>query len=125
MLSANSAVPVETKSPVKRTDGLIVEVSNGAGRNKLAARMRSYLESKGKSVSYLTNAASFDNQKTVIFYKWDRRAEAEAFAKLLPVPVEFIRINEAFADIRIRLGADILEFDNNVLYAGTMGVPNV
>jgi Tfp pilus assembly protein PilF len=106
-------------------DGPKVELSNGAGRNKLGARMRRYLESKGLNINYLTNAASFDNRRTTIFYKAGNRSAAEAFAKQLPITVEFVEIENHFADIRIRLGADILEFDRNKLYAGTIGEPNV
>lgn len=104
---------------------LMVEVSNGAGRTKLAARMRGYLESKGLNVSYLTNAASFDVERTAVFYKTGQRQVAERFAKQLPISVELVESNENYADIRVRLGADILEFDKNVLYAVAMGERNV
>ena len=102
-----------------------IEVSNGAGRNKLAARMRAYLESKGFKVSYLTNAASFDNRRTTIFYKNGMRAAAERYAKQLPIPVDLVQVDYSFADIRIRLGSDILEFDRKTLYAATTGERNV
>jgi hypothetical protein len=101
-----------------------VEISNGAGRNKLAARMRQFLEGKGLPVSFLTNAASFDNDRTTIFYKPGQRAVAERFAGQLPIAVELVQSNANYADIRIRLGADILDFDKRVLYAAKMGEPN-
>jgi tetratricopeptide (TPR) repeat protein len=103
---------------------LRVEVSNGAGRNKLAARMRSYLEAKGLTVSYLTNAASFDNQSTAIFYKPGMRAEAEQFARQLPVSAELIEMDKYYAHIRVRLGRDMLDFDNNTLYVASRGAPD-
>jgi Tfp pilus assembly protein PilF len=98
-------------APAAAAETLRVEVSNGAGRNKLAARMRSYLESKGLPVSYLTNAASFDNHRTAIFYKPGMRAEAERFAKQLPVSAELVEMDKYYAHIRVRLGGDILNFD--------------
>ncbi|MGH6621592.1 MAG: LytR C-terminal domain-containing protein [Alphaproteobacteria bacterium] len=104
---------------------LKVEVSNGAGRNKLAARMRDYLASKGLAVSYLTNAANFKHRTTAIFYKPGNHAAAQRFAKQLPIPVELVEMNAHYADVLIRLGADILEFDRKTLYAATHGERNV
>jgi hypothetical protein len=111
-------------APAATAETLRVEVSNGAGRNKLAARMRNYLESKGLAVSYLTNAASFDNQRTAIFYKPGMRPEAEQFAKQLPVSVELIEMGKYYAHIRVRLGRDMLDFDNNTLYLASRGAPD-
>jgi tetratricopeptide (TPR) repeat protein len=111
--------------PATPAEALTVEVSNGAGRNRLAARVRGYLESKGLNVSYLTNAASFDNARTAVFFKKGQRQAAERFAKQLPIAADLIESNESYADIRIRLGADILDFDKNVLYAVAMGERNV
>lgn len=104
---------------------LKVEVSNGAGRNKLAARMRAYLTSRGLPVSYLTNAASFRNRTTTIFHKPGQRQAAERFAKQLPIAVELREVTDGYADIRIRLGRDILEFDSRSLYALKHGDRNV
>ena len=111
--------------PAAPAEALTVEVSNGAGRNHLAARVRGYLESKGLNVSYLTNAASFDNARTAVFYKKGQRQAAARIAKQLPIAADLIELNENYADIRIRLGADILDFDKNVLYAVAMGERNV
>ncbi|MPY75145.1 MAG: tetratricopeptide repeat protein [Alphaproteobacteria bacterium] len=104
---------------------LKVEVSNGAGRNKLAARMRDYFTSKGLAVSYLTNAASFKHRTTTIFYKSGNHAAAQRFAEQFPIPVELVEMNGHYADVLIRLGADILEFDSKSLYAATHGERNV
>jgi tetratricopeptide (TPR) repeat protein len=106
------------------TPDLKVEISNGAGRNKLAARLRTYLESKGMPVSFLTNAARFDYSQTTIFYKSGARAAAEKFAAQLPVTVKFVESGAYYADVRIRLGADILTFDKSVLYAAAYGEIN-
>ena len=103
---------------------LVVEVSNGAGRNNLAARTRQHFESRGLQVSYLTNAASYENLTTVIFYKANERELAEQFARQLPVPVRLEEFNDQYPHIRVRLGADILDFDSKRLYATEFGVPN-
>ena len=59
-------------------DQLTIDVSNGAGRDKLAARIRQFYESKGLHVDYITNAASFDHGTTVIFYRegYEKKARA-------------------------------------------------
>ncbi len=87
--------------------------------------MRAYLTSKGLPVSYLTNAASFRNRTTTIFHKPGQRQAAERFAKQLPIAVELREVTDGYADIRIRLGRDILEFDSRSLYALKHGDRNV
>ena len=111
-------------SPTVNPAGLIIEVSNGAGRNKLAARMRTYLEAKGLPVSFLTNAESFRFQHTKIFYKSGNRSVAERFAQQLPIAVQFIEVSGYFSDVRILLGADILNFDSATLFAAKAGGSN-
>ena len=93
----------------------IVEVSNGAGRNKLAARMRRYIESTGQRVGRLTNDASFGHGKTVIFYRKGHAGTAKRLADLLPIPVRLLEAEGQAVDVRIRLGGDVLDFDSNVL----------
>ena len=110
--------------PAVHQASLIVEVSNGAGRNKLAARVRAYFERKGLPVSFLTNAENFGFQHTKIFYKRGERSAAENFARQLPIPVQLIEVSGYFADIRVLLGADILNFDRNTLYAAKTGGSN-
>jgi Tfp pilus assembly protein PilF len=127
-----SASPVQAAVNTPRSDRagmpatlLKIEVSNGAGRSKLAARTRAFLESKGLKVSYLTNAARFDNRHTTVFYKRGQRTTAESYAKQLPITVEFVEVDNVFADIRIQLGADILKFDGRNFDVATIGAPNV
>jgi hypothetical protein len=122
-LAVRSTPPTQ-QAATHANEPLKVEISNGAGRNKLAARMRSYLTSKGLPVSYLTNAASFKNRSTAIFYKPGHRPAAERFAKQLPIAVELHEVTESYADVRIRLGADILEFDTRSLYVAKHGERN-
>jgi tetratricopeptide (TPR) repeat protein len=123
--SVDNLAAATVTPPIVKSAAPKVEISNGAGRNKLAARMRSYLASKGLPAAYLTNAASFKNRSTAIFYKAGHRPAAERFAKQLPIAVELQEVTEGYADIRIRLGTDILEFDNRILYAAKHGERNV
>jgi hypothetical protein len=52
------------------------------------------------------------------------RAEAEQFARQLPVSVELIEMGTYYAHIRVRLGRDMLDFDNNTLYVASKGAPD-
>ncbi|MGI9386255.1 MAG: LytR C-terminal domain-containing protein, partial [Methyloligellaceae bacterium] len=103
---------------------LVVEVSNGAGRYRLAARTRRHFESRDLPVSYLTNAASYDNITTVIFYKKGKRDLAEKFARELPISARLEEYDKQYPHVRIRLGADVLDFDKEKLYATKIGAPN-
>ena len=94
--------------------GLRIEVTNGAGRNKMAARMRSYMDTRGVRVRWLTNAERFDKKKSVIFHRKGFRKEAEALANLLPISIDIVATKGQRADVRLRLGADLLEFDRAI-----------
>ena len=94
--------------------GVRIEVTNGAGRNEMAARMRSYMDTRGVRVRWLTNAKRFDKKKSVIFHRQGFRKEAEALANLLPISVGIVATNGQRADVRLRLGADLLEFDRAI-----------
>ncbi len=94
--------------------GLRIEVTNGAGRNKMAARMRSYMDTRGVRVRWLTNAERFNKKISVIFHRKGFRKEAEALANLLPISVGIVATKGQRADVRLRLGADLLEFDRAI-----------
>lgn len=101
-----------------------VEVSNGAGRLRLAARVSAYLKSQDLPVSYLTNARRFDHMATIIFYKPGMRGRAEAFAAKLPIAADLRENTDQYSDVRILLGGDILDFDREKLYLADIGAPN-
>lgn len=92
-----------------------IEVSNGAGRRHLAARMRVYFGSVGQDVARLSNARNFNFSKTVIFYRKGHADAARRVADLLPFRVKIQQVREQDADVRVRLGHDVLEFDKNEL----------
>lgn len=116
---ASPRIPVEKRQMASkratRGDVPVIEISNGAGRRKLAARMRRYFRSTGKPVSRLTNARSFSHDRTVIFYRKGHAGTAKRLADLLPVPVKILPTDGTAIDVRLRLGSDVLEFDKNVL----------
>jgi len=103
------------KHPVSRPlvtlPEMLVEVSNGAGRTKLAARTRQYLGSNGITVGRLTNAENFNFATSTIFYREGYGAKAREIADMFPTPMELKAVKEQRSHIRVLLGADSLEFD--------------
>ena len=95
----------------------LIEVSNGAGRLKMAFRMSGFLREKGIDVGRLTNADHFSHQETVIYYQTEWLQKAQELAALLPAEVELEAAPNQRSDVRIRLGGDLLEFDQGLFYA--------
>lgn len=109
--------PEAAVAPAKATvHQALYEVSNGAGRLQMAARIGTYLESAGISVTRLTNARHFRHQTSCIYYKPGQEAEARALAKILPVDVAIMETDYQKADIRLELGGDLLKFDEKLYY---------
>ncbi len=105
---------LKTAAPAAEAPPLI-EVSNGAGRLGMAARLKAFLERKGLTVGRLTNAESYNNHETTIFYRqgwWDY---AKRLAALLPAEIRFAVAPEGRSDIRVRLGGDLLNFDGRLI----------
>jgi hypothetical protein len=92
-------------------DGPRIEIANGVGRLETAAHLDLYLEAKGVYVGALTNDARFDHEATVIFYSEGFEGEAAALARLLPFEAALEPVSMQAADIRVRLGSDMLGFE--------------
>jgi hypothetical protein len=95
----------------------VIEVSNGTGRPQMAFRMSQFLDSEGLSAKRLTNAEHFRHQETVIFYRREWLRKARELAAHLPVEVRLEAASNQTSDIRIRLGGDLLNFDQGLFYA--------
>jgi hypothetical protein len=95
----------------------VIEVSNGTGRPQMAHRLGQFLESEGLSAKSLTNAEHFRHQETVIFYHREWLQKAQELAAHLPVEVRLEAAPNQTPDIRIRLGGDLLNFDQELFYA--------
>jgi hypothetical protein len=95
----------------------VIEVSNGTGRPQMAFRIGQFLDSEGLSAKRLTNAEHFRHQETVIFYRREWLRKARALAAQLPVEVRLEAAPNQTSDIRIRLGGDLLNFDQGLFYA--------
>jgi hypothetical protein len=93
----------------------VLEISNGAGRLAMAARMEEHLKSLNIPLVNLTNAMSFTNKKTVLYFKPGFESAAMRVSLLLPIRPE-LRRNPALApDLRLVLGGDMLDFDRQLI----------
>jgi tetratricopeptide (TPR) repeat protein len=89
------------------------EISNGAGRRGMAARMREHL--LNSDAARLTNADHFAHATSAIFYRPGFADSAAAFSQSLPLRVELIEDDRQRSDVRLRLGGDLLDFDLRLL----------
>ena len=94
-----------------------VEISNGAGRLNMAARMKKFLDEHGVSVYRLTNADRFNHMVTTIFYRDGWYDEARRLADLLPAGVRLEKVLNQRSDVRLELGGDLLDFDRDLYYS--------
>lgn len=88
-----------------------LEVSNGAGRRHMAARMRRYLGGRGLEVDRLTNADWFGHRRSVILYRPGFAEEASRLAAMLPITPALEETSDQRSGVRLRLGGDLLDFD--------------
>ncbi len=94
-----------------------IEVSNGTGRLHMAARMRAFFGTVGVGVGRLTNANHYSHMETTIFYRDGWKHYAEYLARILPAIVDLSGNDDQATDIRVELGADLLDFDRDMFYA--------
>jgi tetratricopeptide (TPR) repeat protein len=98
--------------------GAVVEVSNGTGRLRMAARIGSFLGIRGHDVEHLSNADHFSHLETTIFYREGWKRVAQRLADLLPVEIILKGKDDQEADVRIELGGDLLDFDRDLYMTG-------
>jgi hypothetical protein len=92
-----------------------VEISIDAGHDRRAARMVSFLASQGYGVWRVSDAQSGDRSTTTIYYRAGSKDTALKLATIFPVSVEFVAIADQTADIKVRLGEDLVEFDRRLV----------
>jgi len=89
-----------------------IEVANGAGRRHMARRVGSYLRSQNTRVWWIRNDRSFDNAESVVYYRPGFESEAQALAAYFrPVDIDTQSADAQQADLRLRLGRDMLDYD--------------
>jgi tetratricopeptide (TPR) repeat protein len=92
----------------------LIEISNGTGCNRMAARTASFLRSQGIAVARLTNADSFGYRTTLVLFRPGHEQEAFRVAALLPAPVQPAPAEAQSADVRVVLGHDLAGFDRQL-----------
>ena len=92
-----------------------IEVSNGAGRLDMAMRMGQYLVDQGMKPASLTNAISFTNKVSVLYFRPGYIASAKSLSRLLPVDPELRRNAALRTELRLVLGGDLLDFDRDLI----------
>ena len=105
----------QVRRPLVATTEMLVEISNGAGRTKLAARTRQFMRQEGVVVGRLTNAEHYNFGSSTIFYRKGYAEKAREIADLFPMPMNLKAITEQRSHIRVLLGADSLDFDTTRL----------
>lgn len=109
--------------PSANLEELVIEVSNGTGRDGMAARMLDHLATLGISADWLSNDVTFGNARSRIVCRPAAREQASAVAARLPFEVPIESDDSQRADIRLVLGSDLLGFDRK-LFARANGGSN-
>lgn len=121
---ARAAVPAPAPPPAAVPasvgfDALTIEVSNGNGRTRMAARTAAWLGDRDVPVRRLTNAETFRMSASAILYRGaSTEAAARRLAEMLPVAVPVLLAPHQASDLRLVLGADLASFDSDVLMKG-------
>jgi LytR cell envelope-related transcriptional attenuator/Tetratricopeptide repeat len=114
---AQAGDPADAAAPAA-ANGLVLEISNGAGRERMATRFRSYLQVRGFANIRVSNDKTFRNNATVVFYREGYREAAELVARELPFPATVERADDQAAHVRVLLGSDFLDWDRRQLITG-------
>lgn len=109
--------------PSANLEELVIEVSNGTGRDGMAARMLDHLATLGISADWLSNDVTFGNAQSRIVCRPAAREQASVMAERLPFEVPIESDDSQRADIRLVLGSDLLGFDRK-LFARANGGSN-
>jgi hypothetical protein len=89
----------------------LTEVSNGVGRYRMATRMGHYLSTQGFCLSRTSDAEVLGQTVSKIFYSSGFENQAKVIAEVLPSNIPMEKDETLSSDIRLVLGADLLNFD--------------
>ncbi len=92
-----------------------IEISNGAGREGMAARLEQFISTRGLATARLTNTDTSARTQTTIYYGKGWQVYAMGLASMLPVEVSLAVADEVDADIRIEIGGDLARFDRALI----------
>jgi hypothetical protein len=114
--SAPRKAALQSAESSRRSSACSIEISNGAGKTGMASRFRTFAEGHGLAVRRLTNDRSFSNARTVVYYRPGFEESARKLAALLSVPIAREPASAARCEVRLRLGHDLLSFDQRLQY---------
>jgi hypothetical protein len=117
---ADTMVASTAPAPMKKRTRLLkgiggLEISNGAGRLRMARRMSMHLTGLGIATARLTNAESFDKQVSEIHFRPGQMAKAAKLKDSLPIRLKIRENMELTTDLRLLLGGDLLGFDSQLI----------
>jgi Flp pilus assembly protein TadD len=93
-----------------------IEVSNGNGVNRMAARMGNYLRNKGLNISLLTNADHFGYKETKIYYSDPYLHDAYRVAQQIPGWQNMEKVNKFNQQrnkIKVLIGKDLIPYNRS------------
>lgn len=118
-IAMTPAAALSTGAPRKaafpgRSSACSIEISNGAGKARMASHFRAFAEAHGFNVHRVTNDRSFSHARTVAYYGAGCEVSARKLASLLPVSVAQEPASVAHNEVRLRLGHDLVSFDQRL-----------
>jgi tetratricopeptide (TPR) repeat protein len=89
-----------------------IEVSNGNGSNGMARLLSDILAKHGQTIKRVTNASTYDYEKTVIYYQPGKLDEALQIASELPVEARLKKADIKHRNVKMRIimGRDFLNY---------------
>ena len=108
-----SDLKIETEAQLSPGE-LEVEISNGNGVNRMAARVGNYLSKKGVKITRLTNAEHFNYDETMIYYQGGHLQDAFKIAQEIPGYQNMERLktpDQKSGKIKVRIGRDLVPYD--------------
>jgi hypothetical protein len=90
----------------------LMEVSNGVGRYRMAARMGHYLSTQGFCLSRLSDANVLGQPISRVFYSSGFENQARLIIEALPNNIPMEKDDNLSSNIRLVLGKDLLKFDS-------------
>jgi hypothetical protein len=95
----------------KPTAMALMEVLNGVGRARMAARFGHYLSSQGFCMTKLRDAEMFGQTISKIYYSSGFENQATQVIEALPGNIAMEKNDNMTGNIRLVLGSDLLNFD--------------
>lgn len=100
-------IPADGPTPMPGSPLVRLEISNGNGVTGAAARLARSLDGYGLMTVRLTNVRPFTIPISRIEYHREQTAMAQQLGQRLGLPLQKLRGNPAYADMRIVLGHDV------------------